>query len=442
MRDTACGYTDYEKKARGRGHLRINNRKPAWWNRLIGLPAALWSTITGLWSDAASTWGAQDDFETLRVDEQELRRLEAEWKRSASSPPGGSSAGPLNAEELRLVERIREATRGANRNNVTRTAAYLELYRKRPELHWALLAHMVSRNGGWSMTDLKGDLLPRLLRAAQRERIFSMLEDSNAFIFGDAYPQLLLYEHSLAQGRPLFHLLPTLHVSAFMRPLWERFWVRRDSVLLTIGLIVNEQHFIEGRIVQDPDVAEHVLGTLAFEAQSALQLNQVVFPYGGVNANAAGGQRLAGLILESFGSLNERIEFGKKLYAILFGIPQVAEGAVRFAVATPHRGTRADYWPQLYATSRLVSPAAEYKERLEGGELRPGAAPFYSPRLSDAWPDRPLRTPQRYDWFRDARGAAKYFTDVRPPYPYEMGAEHLFGLRKLELAALAKAALL
>ena len=48
-------------------------------------------------------------------------------------------------------------------NNITRTKAYFDIYQKYPEIHWAFLGHMVSRNGGWNMTDLKGDFLTRLL---------------------------------------------------------------------------------------------------------------------------------------------------------------------------------------------------------------------------------------------------------------------------------------
>src|SRR5690606_10220340 len=79
---------------------------------------------------------------------------------------------PAMAWELELVERLHRETAAANRNNVTRTNAYYELYRQFPELHWAFLAHMVSRNGGWSMTDLKGELLPKIVDAQKAEPLF------------------------------------------------------------------------------------------------------------------------------------------------------------------------------------------------------------------------------------------------------------------------------
>ncbi|WP_274363891.1 DUF2515 family protein [Paenibacillus thermotolerans] len=397
-------------------------------------------SIAGLWGKLIRLpeVGA-GPFASLAVDPRELKRLKGEWERLG--PPG--PPGQYNAPETGIIEDIKTRTRLSNRNNVTRTAAYFSIFHKHPELHWALLAHMVSRNGGWSMTDLKGELLPRILPEPMRERLFDMLETANAFIFGDAYPQLLLYQESVGRGRPLFHLLPAFGVSSFMKPVWRLFWETRSSVPLTIAMIVNEQHYIEKRVVQLPEFASGVLNTLPFQAQSALQLNQVFFPYGGESPVAAGRQRIAGGILEDFGSLKERILFGKKLYGILFGIPEARDGARRFAQTTPHTGSRADYWPELFAAVRRGAPSSAYMPKLDGTELLPDAAPFYSPRLADAWKDKPLREPERFDWFRgNASDAAGYFTDVRPSVPYEMSAEHCYGLEKLELAALAGSLLL
>ncbi|TLS53364.1 DUF2515 domain-containing protein [Paenibacillus antri] len=368
----------------------------------------------------------------IRVDPKERERV----RRALERPPATTT---LDGEAARLVERIRNETRERNRDNVTRTNAYREFYIRRPEVHWAFLAHMVSRNGGWNMTDLQGELLPRLLATATRGRLFDMLEDANSFIFGDAFPQLLLYEECRKRGVPRFSLLPALGVSRFMQPVWERFWETRDSALLTTALIVNEQHYIEGRIVRDPKVQEQVLSSLPFQAQAALQLNQVYFPYGG--RDGEGRQRLAGLILENFGDLAERIEVGKTLYAMLFGIQAVADGAEAFASKTPHTGSRADYWPELFAPLRARPPGGAYEARLDGPKLRPGAERFYSPRLEAAWKRRPLREPERYDWLRDAGEACAYLTDARAKPPFEMGAEACYGLNKLELAALANAAL-
>ena len=391
-----------------------------------------WRSRLAAWFGAGAAEAAPSA--EIRIDPRERNRLLARLRR-----PDEPASG-LGAEAARTIESILAQTRANNRDNVTRTNAYREFYIRHPEVHWAFLAHMVSRNGGWNMTDLQGELLPRLLAASTRDRLFDMLEDANAFIFGDAYPQLLLYEESRRVGKPLFSLLPAFGVSRFMRPVWERFWETGNAALLTVALIVNEQHYIEGRVVRDPGVQAHVLASLPFQAQAAMQLNQVYFPYGG--RDEAGRQRLAGLILANFGDLKERIDVGKRLYALLFGAPDVAAGAEAFASRTPHTGSRADYWPELFAPLRASPPSEDYKPRLDGAKLRPGAERLFSPRLAAAWKARPLREPERYDWLRDPREACAYVADAKVHPPYEMGAEACYGINKLELAAAAKSALL
>lgn len=123
--------------------------------------------------------------------------------------------------------------------------AYFDFYQKHPEIHWAFLGHMVSRNGGWNMTDLKGDLLTRLLTNKERDAYFTFLERGNWLIFQDAYPQFLLYGESLKRNKPLFYLLPALDISSFMESVWNYFWKRRDSYILTIALVINEQNYLE-----------------------------------------------------------------------------------------------------------------------------------------------------------------------------------------------------
>ncbi|TGU43045.1 DUF2515 domain-containing protein, partial [Mesorhizobium sp. M00.F.Ca.ET.186.01.1.1] len=89
------------------------------------------------------------------------------------------------------VTDIRNKTKESNGDNLDRTSAYLAFFRRHPEVHWALLAHLVSRNAGWSMTDLRGELLPRLLAKKVQHDYFSLLERGNRLIFQDTYPQLL-----------------------------------------------------------------------------------------------------------------------------------------------------------------------------------------------------------------------------------------------------------
>ncbi|MFD2381038.1 DUF2515 family protein [Paenibacillus xanthanilyticus] len=336
--------------------------------------------------------------------------------------------------ERRLIQRIAHETAQANRNNVTRTEAYRLLYLRRPELHWALLAHLVSRNGGYNMTDLQGELLPRLLNAEQRNAIFAMLERANALIFGDAYPQLLLYDASCREGKNLTHLLSAFGVSRFMEPVWEQFWQRRESAILTVALIVNEQHFIEARIVQHSFYRQQVLDTASFLLQAPMQLNAVFMPYGTLDD---GEMQLAGIVLEDFRNLEERIEFGKRLYAMLFGVREVGRGVHLYIKAVRHTGSRSDYAPHLFTSKRPDRLQRRYKQKLHGCRLIRGRTPFYSPELSEAWPDQPVEPVEPGDWFMDAEKVLPYFRELSIPATFAVTEEHCLGLNKIEAAVQA-----
>ncbi|CKI34338.1 Protein of uncharacterised function (DUF2515) [Streptococcus pneumoniae] len=110
----------------------------------------------------------------------------------------------LTKEEQLIINKIKIQTEQLNKNNVTRTRAYYQFYIQYPEIHWALLGHMVSRNGGWNMTDLKGDLYTRILSEKDQFIFFSFLERGNWLIFQDVYPQFLLYEQSVKRSQKLF----------------------------------------------------------------------------------------------------------------------------------------------------------------------------------------------------------------------------------------------
>ncbi|SFI30190.1 Protein of unknown function [Paenibacillus sp. UNC496MF] len=359
---------------------------------------------------------------------------------SSGSQPQAEGAGGdgLSDEERALIHRIRHETELANVNNVTRTEAYRAVYHRMPELHWALLAHVVSRNGGWNMTDLQGELLPELLDEESRLHTFILLERINALIFHDAYPQLLLYEASRKEGRDLSPLLPAFGVSRFMPPVWAHYWERRDPVLLTTALIVNEQHVIEAPLVQSDYFKSHVTKRLPFLMQIPLQTNTVVLPYGSP-LDAGGEMQLAGLVLEQFGSLYERIEFGKRLYAILLRVPEVMQGVLAFVRGVHHTGSRADYAPHLFAKEREAFDwDAAYEERLAGCSLIQGAKKLLSPELAAAWPNVPVAIPERSDWLQDPEAVAAYFEELPLPAIFEITFEHCMAFNKLELAVQAK----
>ncbi|WP_435163564.1 DUF2515 domain-containing protein [Paenibacillus glycanilyticus] len=417
-------------RGRGRGRFGLRLRKI---KQFFSLPAAAWDYAVGKWHGLEASHEMLAEAAPLQLAEDAVAELEGEW-RKLEEQQAEQVTGEWSGQEKILIERIRAETSRLNRNNVTRTEAYRLMYQRHPELHWAMLAHLVSRNGGWNMTDLAGEWLPQLLPGDKRQSVFLLLEHANTFIFGDAYPQLLLYEESVRVQRPLFHLLPAFGITRFMKPVWEQFWRRRDSVPLTVALIVNEQHFIEQRVVQDDYFRKNVLDTLFFGMQSLLQLNAVMFPY---HTEGERELRLAGLIMEDFDDLSERIEFGKSLYAVLFGVPRVRGGALAFAANARHTGSRADYAPHLFARVRREPPTALYKERLLGGKLLPGAAPLYSPELRDAWANQELETAKREDWFGSADGILPYFRKLKLPRSFELTNEYGLLLNKIELAVLA-----
>ncbi|MCM3626295.1 DUF2515 domain-containing protein [Paenibacillus glycanilyticus] len=413
-------------RRRGRSGFRFGKIK-----QLFSLPAAAWEYAIGKWHGMEASHEMLAEAVPLQLAEGAVAELTEAWLKLEGQPAHAGMTAEGETDRL-LIERILAETSRLNRNNVTRTEAYRLMYQRHPELHWAMLAHLVSRNGGWNMTDLAGEWLPRLLPGDKRQSVFLLLEHANAFIFGDAYPQLLLYEESVRVQRPLFHLLPAFGVTRFMRPVWEQFWQRRDSAPLTVALIVNEQHFIEQRVVQDEYFRKNVIDTFFFGMQSLLQLNAVMFPY-----HTGGELRLAGLIMEHFDDLAERIEFGKALYGILFGVPRIREGALDFAAKGRHTGSRVDYAPQLFARIRHEAPAALYKERLLGGKLLPGAAPLYSPELGAAWANQSLEAAEPGDWFRSAADIAPYFRKLKLPRSFELTNEYGLLLNKIELAVLA-----
>jgi len=330
---------------------------------------------------------------TQRHDKSFLRRMKAA-KRSLKQQTSLKPRAVDAERDRQIVKMIVQKTAHANRNNITRTQAYLDVYLQHPELHWALLAHAVSRNAGYGMTDLQGEFFPMLADESQPSAFFSMLERANWLIFQDAYPQLLLYIESrrLGCGRQLNHLLAHFHVSRFMRAIWDDFLTSGDSRWLTYGLIVNEQHYIEARVVKQQSYQSTVLHSLQFQGQTLLNLTEVCLPY-----QQSSVTRLNGTVVDDFTSIDDRIQTGKRLYNILF-----AEGNTRTSMhdwlrRTPHTASRADYWPHLFRRSRPFKQSAHYQAAFsaEGKSLRK----LHSPALSDVWPDVGHEQPDATDWF-------------------------------------------
>lgn len=369
-----------------------------------------------------------------------------------------ASHDQLSQKELELIRSIQQATSKRNRNNVIRTEAYLSIFLNYPELHWAFLAHAVSRNAGWNMTDLKGNLLPKLLQEQEIQDYFQMLERCNWLIFQDAYPQLMLYGESKKQKKSLFHLLPYFHVSSFMQAVWEWYWEQREELeekhlakILSYALIINEQNYIEQRVIQDAYYQEHVLKRFTFLLQSFLHFNHIYFPYAkedlytrnerGVS-HLKGGPKpklsLAGTVVTDFTDLNDRIKVGKILYSLLFESGLISVDIQSWLLASQHTGSRVDYWPHIFTGLReeqrgqLEMSFFHFREQ----HVHHKNPPIYSPPLEEAWPDQEHTPAEKGDWYKGH--LIHSWFDMEKDQPHDMTKESMAALNRIEAAIAAK----
>ncbi|RFU70464.1 DUF2515 domain-containing protein [Peribacillus saganii] len=285
----------------------------------------------------------------------------------------------LFPQETKLVQSIREDTAKWNVNNITRTKAYWAFYNRNPEVHWALLAHMVSRNGGYHMTDLKGSALEHLIKEKEKQSYFLFLEHSNSAIFSDAYPQLLLYEQAKRTGLSLRKNLPLFHISRFMYPVWETFIKDPNPLLLTTALIINEQRMLQKRVLSKQNHA-NILKKIDFQLQELFGLTAVIFPHKEGRQDL---YSLTGVIVNQFQDPKMRIMTGKKLYQLLFQDPKIYKGVCQFADSVTHTGSRSDYWDTIFTKNKF-------------------AGKIYSPILVNAWSDIPPMQLSKADWFDDS----------------------------------------
>lgn len=338
----------------------------------------------------------------------------------------------LTIEDEKRLNKIKQTTHFLNKNNVTRTKAYIDFYKRHPEIHWAFLAHMVSRNGGWNMTDLKGGFLSRLLSKKESNAFFNFLERSNWLIFQDAYPQFLVYEESKRSGKNLFYYLPHLHVSTFMETMWNHFWNEADSYLLTISLIINEQNYLDSRVLKNQTFQKNIFNTVEFKLQDFLALSHILFPY-----TKNGKMKLIGQTLHQFESLHERILIGKRLYNILFYDAERLHSIEKWAKEHPHSGSRMDYWPHLFHYVNEEVPGKGFMPRIKSCSIIKGMPRIYSPRLEFAWKNQKHDPADVGDWYEDWR-IIYYLTVLEDYMDGEIENEYCKTLEKLELAAITK----
>ncbi|WP_066384938.1 DUF2515 family protein [Neobacillus mesonae] len=240
----------------------------------------------------------------------------------------------LTIQEQHLVRQIQAETAKKNLDNISRTDAYLSYFKRNPDIIWSFLAHMVSRNGGWNMCDLEGQVFSQLIPPQTRKQLFLTYERANWLIFHDVFPQLLLYQYSTKLNKPLFHLLPYFHVSSFIQAEWVRYWKEKDRNRLTTSLIINEQNVIHTPVIEHPSFKKRVFRTMLFNFQDWLHFSCVLFP-------TCGGE-VYGACANGFRKLSTRIDLGKRLADIL-SHPRLFPHFLEFAIKTPHTGSRHDY---------------------------------------------------------------------------------------------------
>ena len=250
-------------------------------------------------------------------------------------------------QENKFITEIKKNTVKYNVDNVSRTDAYANFFYRHPEIKWAFLASMVSRNAGWNMTDLKGKWFSLALDNLQREKLFFTYERANWIIFQDAYPQLLVYELSKKYRTPLFHLLDAFSVSVFMEKEWEVFWESSNEERLVTSLIINEQNMIEQPVIKNKSLQKDVFQSLAFILQDIGHFSCVVFP-------TLDGE-LYGHSVYHFKHIHNRILLGKQLANILFH-PELFMKFFSFSQKTLHTGTRYDYEKYLHKNFSRQTP--------------------------------------------------------------------------------------
>ncbi|SDJ68037.1 DUF2515 family protein [Sediminibacillus albus] len=258
----------------------------------------------------------------------------------------------MSANMEEIVQYIQIMTKRNNLDNIARTKAYLSYYMAHPEIKWAFLASMVSRNAGWNMTDLYTPVFKGLLSGTVRKQLFSTYERANWLIFSDAYPQLLIYQFSKQLNQPLFELLPRFHVTRYMEEEWRYYWQYQNRNRLMRSLIINEQNVIEQPVIKNPYYRKHVFLRIPYLAQDFFLVNAVLFP------DLRG--QVIGSYVHDFSNLNKRIVLGKKLAAKLFS-PHNYHGVLDFALHIEPTGSRDEY-EQFFSDKQASFSSPELRE--------------------------------------------------------------------------------
>lgn len=252
-----------------------------------------------------------------------------------------------------------------NRDNVARTESYLELYawtrEQGNDLPWILMAHLVSRNAGYMMTDLaqrldgKAGADPGLAEAMRT--LFLLLERANWLIFHDAWHHVL--HHLMGRADEL----SSPRTPQFMIEAWRRHEQAPEERRLVLDLVHNEQNLIERRAVHHPELAAGA--RLIDLIERSGREKPLHFALESPPAITVGG----------FASLERRIATGRRIFDEVLADRGQRDALFAWASATPHTGSREVYGGQPGPTVRDAWPVDKVRAMWAG---------IHAPMESDA----------------------------------------------------------
>jgi hypothetical protein len=264
-----------------------------------------------------------------------------------------------------------------NADNVARTESYLELYAwtraHPPDLPWLLMAHLVSRNAGYLMTEAAQILQSggRGLSPGALRETFLFLERANYLIFFDAWYHVLHHllgrSGEIAQGR----------CSRFVREAWSRY--ERAQAASGAGaaasaggaslerglvedLVTNEQRFIDRRVVHHPRFG--VARALIAFAEAAGHDQPVVLPCTEASFRVGG-----------FAVLSRRIATGMRIFDGAMADRSLRDAMYAWAMRHPHDGSRAPLGGAGEPRLRDVWPVGAVRSLWSGVHAPPEADP-------------------------------------------------------------------
>jgi hypothetical protein len=258
-----------------------------------------------------------------------------------------------------------------NADNVARTESYLELYAftrdHPPDLPWVLMAHLVSRNAGYMMSDV-GVSRARpdgMFTTAALENLFLFLERANTLIFHDAWWHVL--HHLLGRAGDLAPPRVSRFIAEQCWPSYER-RLRAEGVIpgveqsLVCDLVTNEQNFIERRVVHHPRfaAAQAIVGFLESVGRDA----PLVLPC--TDAKIKVGR---------FASLERRIETGMRVFDEVLADRGRRDAIYAWAREHPHTGSRAVYGGRAGPNLREVWPVTTVRALWSGVHAEPETDP-------------------------------------------------------------------